>query len=287
VGFVGKAILIRGYLCALFSETPVVELDTSASEQMKGLWNGTRLRQQMMNFMLGRLDGLLQELLIVVRDDTMELDAFEASTAAAIVYLGLLVIDVGLGKGNFRPIFVCHSPVLPIPPQLTVQDGQGLQSCLHSRLTSISEELMLRQKMKCVKIEDCPEHILTTINNLRSSPNIRSMTLELETCYYPSEPSSDISITTSSTELTSSLTSPSELSSVSDVSLSLSPELQQDFDIMSQEDFNWQSLFPISGSPPRDADLNVSATQAPKDSGYLGLDQWNNGPSNRFTWSQY
>jgi hypothetical protein len=106
---VSQAALIRGYLCLIFSENAVIENDYALGNELyaRKQHDDNRLSRHLMSLILGRLNGLLWEILGRLRlhwTNFDETNASEISACTAMVYTGLLYVLRGLSSGRLRPL---------------------------------------------------------------------------------------------------------------------------------------------------------------------------------------
>jgi hypothetical protein len=102
-----QAALIRGYLCLMFSENTVVENDYALGNELyaRKQNDNNRLSRHLMSLILGRLNGLLWEILGRLRLHWTNFDedsASEISACVAMVYTGLSYVLRGLSSGRLR-----------------------------------------------------------------------------------------------------------------------------------------------------------------------------------------
>ena len=101
---ISLALLCRAYLCLLFSNSAVTE-----TSQL------SHLAQHVMNFILGHLESILQELFAAISATSGPNDrapTLDQSAAAGLLYAGLTFVRDGLESGRLYPICVgCYHPV--------------------------------------------------------------------------------------------------------------------------------------------------------------------------------
>jgi hypothetical protein len=107
---ISRAIMARGYLCFLFSTSPIVEYERVIHGEHieEHASHRNNLGLHLLGFILARLDALISEIASAVGDLNGNHDYnLDVEAAVGILYAGLMHVAEGLRRGILRPLCVC------------------------------------------------------------------------------------------------------------------------------------------------------------------------------------